>query len=130
MADSVGFDRHTGAVITDWEHVSQCIGMILTTPRLTRVMRRLFGSDLPGMIDAPMNDQNRLKLFRAVAEALRPRLVEGRQYGEPRFALESVQVVEAEATGRITIRVAGRYLPRGHLGDATAAGYQSVDIGL
>lgn len=127
MADSVGFDRTTGALIVGWEHVAECIVLILTTPRLTRVMRRLFGSDLPGMIDAPMNDQNRLRLFRAVAEALRPRLVEGRQYGEPRFALDSVQVVEAEASGRITVRVSGKYLPRGHLGDATQAGQRSIE---
>lgn len=113
-----------------WEHVAQCIGLILTTPRFTRVMRRLFGSDLPRMIDAPMNDMNRLRLFRAVAEALRPRLVEGRQYGEPRFALDSVQVVEAASTGRISIRVTGQYLPRGHRGDATPAGRSSTDIEL
>lgn len=130
MVSSVGFDRETGAVLADWDHVAQCIGLILTTPRYTRVMRRLFGSDLPVMVDAPMNDQNRLRLFRAVAEALRPRLVEGRQYGEPRFALESVQVVQTEALGRITIRVTGRYLPRGHLGNYTSGSHQSVDIGL
>ncbi|MFT0892954.1 GPW/gp25 family protein [Pseudochelatococcus sp. G4_1912] len=130
MPDSVGFDRMTGAVITDWDHVAQSIGVILTTPRFTRVMRRLFGSDLPSLIDAPMNDQNRLRLFRATAEALRPRLVEGRQYGEPRFALERVMVSNAQANGRIVIVVSGRYVPRGHVGDATPAGQKTLEVAL
>ena len=130
MADSVGFDRETGAVITDWEHVSQSIGLSLTTPRFTRVMRRLFGSDLAGMIDAPMNSQNMLRVIRAVAEALQPRLIEGRQYGEPRFKLEKVQVNKADAYGRLTITVRGQYLPRGHLGDTTPAGNRQAEVRL
>ncbi|MFT0891004.1 GPW/gp25 family protein [Pseudochelatococcus sp. G4_1912] len=130
MADSVGFDRETGAVITDWEHVSQSIGLSLTTPRFTRVMRRLFGSDLTGMIDAPMNSQNMLRVIRAVAEALQQRLIEGRQYGEPRFKLEKVQVNRAEASGRLTITVRGKYLPRGHLGDTTSAGSRQTEVRL
>ncbi|MFT0892736.1 GPW/gp25 family protein [Pseudochelatococcus sp. G4_1912] len=130
MADSVGFDRETGAIITDWEHVSQSIGLSLTTPRFTRVMRRLFGSDLTGMIDAPMNSQNMLRVIRAVAEALQPRLIEGRQYGEPRFKLEKVHVNQAEASGRLTITVRGQYLPRGHLGDTTPAGVRGAEVRL
>lgn len=130
MADSVGFDRETGAIITDWEHVSQSIGLSLTTPRFTRVMRRLFGSDLTGMIDAPMNSQNMLRVIRAVAEALQPRLIEVRQYGEPRFKLEKVQVNKAEASGRLTITVRGQYLPRGHLGDTTPAGIRQAEVRL
>ena len=130
MADSVGFDRETGAIITDWEHVSQSIGLSLTTPRFTRVMRRLFGSDLTGMIDAPMNSQNMLRVIRAVAEALQPRLIEGRQYGEPRFKLEKVQVNKAEASGRLTLTVRGQYLPRGHLGDTTPAGGRQTEVRL
>lgn len=117
MADSVGIDRMTGQVITDWDHVRQSIAVILTTPRFTRVMRRLFGSGLPTLIDAPMNDRNVLNLYVACAEALQSRVVEGRQYGEPRFKLTNAAILRADADGRLTLLLVGQYMPRGHVGD-------------
>ncbi|MFG1414052.1 GPW/gp25 family protein [Xanthobacter sp. VTT E-85241] len=120
MPDSVGFDRFTGRLLVDWDHVAQSITLLLTTRRMTRIMRRLFGSDIPGLIDAPMNDRTKIAAFVATADALEPRLVEGRQYGEPRFALVSVGVSQAAADGSITFVLEGYYVPRGHVGDGRA----------
>lgn len=128
MPDSVGFDRHTGQILTDWDHVRQCIEHTLTTPRYTRIMRRLFGSRLSDLVDAPMNERTKMAAFVAIAEALEPRYVESRQYGEPRFRLKSVQVSAADAGGRITILVSGVYVPRGHVGDMREAGEQTARI--
>lgn len=116
---SAGFDRRTGKVLRDWDHVRQSIEIILTTPRFSRVMRRQFGADLQTLIDAPMNPRVILAAFVAIAEALEPREVEGFQLGEPRFRLVSVAVKAAAPTGQITFELTGIYYPRGHQGDFT-----------
>lgn len=130
MADSVGLDRETGQIIADWDHVQQSINMILTTPRYTRVMRRLFGSGLHSLVDAPMNDRNVLRLYVACAEALQSRIVEGRQYGEPRFRLTNVAILDVAASGGVRLLLVGTYIPRGHLGDLTEAREARVEVPL
>lgn len=111
MPDSVGIDRRTGQVLTDWAHVVQSIEDIFTTRILTRVMLREYGSDHPRLVDAPMNEQSLLLFYVVAAEAL--------QRWELRFSLSVINYVEAEASGRVVLRLVGDYLPRGHLGDTT-----------
>lgn len=106
---SVGIDRRTGQVLTGWAHVVQSIEDILTTPVLTRVMRRLYGSDSPKLIDAPMNQASLLALYVAIAEALAA--------WEPRYELKHVGFTAAGADGSATIALAGIYYPNGHRGD-------------
>lgn len=132
MPDSVGMDRFTGRRLTDWEHTAQSIGIILTTPKFTRVMRRLFGCDAADLVDAPMTERVILAAYVATAEALEPRLVEGRQYGEPRFRLAWCRIADAAASGAISLVMGGVYYPRGHLGDFTpdATRTLTVDLGL
>ncbi|NIZ11087.1 GPW/gp25 family protein [Pseudooceanicola sp. HF7] len=103
-------DHLTGGTIEGWPHVVQSIQTLLRTRLNTRVFRREFGSDLPGLVDAPMNDENVLAVYVAVAEAI--------DLWEPRFDLTDVQV-EGTAQGRFSMTLAGAYLPRGHLGDRT-----------
>lgn len=114
-------NHDTGAVIQGWPHVVQCIQTILGTRLNTRVFRREFGSDVPAMVDAPMNDANVLSLYVAVAEAL--------DAWEPRFELTDVQV-ETLPTGTITMVLQGNYLPNGHLGDLTIVsdGIQAIRL--
>jgi phage baseplate assembly protein W len=111
MPDSVGIDRVTGKVLTDWAHVRQSIADILTTRILTRTMRREYGSDWPRLIDAPMNEQTLLLFYVAAAVAI--------DRWEPRFELLEIYFVDADASGRATLRLIGNYLPRGHKGDRT-----------
>ena len=51
-------------------HLAQSITDILTTPIGTRVMRPDYGSNLPRLVDQPMNKSWKLKVFAACAEAL------------------------------------------------------------
>lgn len=122
MPDSVGVDRRTGKVLVDWAHVVQSIEDIISTRILTRVMRRQYGSDWPRLIDSPMNEQMLLLFYVAAAEAL--------DRWEPRFVLMDIQFVEADASGRTTLRLVGKYLPRGHKGDRTPANDNTLVIDL
>lgn len=108
---SIGLDRHTGGIVRDWDHVVQSIEDILTTPVLTRVMRRPYGSDVPKLVDAPMNTGSLLALYVAMAEAL--------DRWEPRYDLKRIAFTEAGADGAATITLAGIYYPNGHKGDRT-----------
>lgn len=103
-----GVSAITFAPLTGFDHVVQSIGVILTTRRGTRVMRRDFGSDVPGLLDRPLNTATMVDAMVAVAEAL--------DAHEPRFQVQTVNV-SGGAEGIARIDVAGLYYPRGHLGD-------------
>ncbi len=90
--------RSTGRILTQDAHLSQSIADILTTPIGSRVMRRDYGSDLPRLVDAPMNGEKMVDIFAATAEAL--------EKWEPRFILRRVEVPTA-LFGAIEIVVTG-----------------------
>lgn len=94
-----GLNKSTGKAIADQEaHISQSIGDILTTPVGTRVMRRDYGSIIPDLIDQPLNDRTRLRLFSASAAAL--------MRWEPRFKISNI-TMGITAQGNATVEVAG-----------------------
>jgi phage baseplate assembly protein W len=84
-----GLSRATFQPLDFDAHLAQSITDILSTPRGTRVMRRDYGSDLPRLVDAPMNGETLVDLFMATAEAL--------DAWEPRFRLIRVEVPSASA---------------------------------
>ena len=84
-------------------------------------MRRDFGSEVMRLIDRPMTDLVILQIYAATANALMPRLVNGHQYGEPRFELRGCKLLRANAGGELSLVLFGIYRPRGHLGDPTPA---------
>jgi uncharacterized protein len=94
-----GLSRSTARIIDLDAHLSQSIADILTTPIGTRVMRRDYGSDLPFLIDAPMNGETMIDLFAATADAI--------DRWEPRFILRRVQVEEANAGGQLNLTLTG-----------------------
>jgi uncharacterized protein len=98
-----GMSRDTGTRIDFETHLSQSIMDILLTPIGTRVMRRSYGSDIPTLIDAPINGATMVDLFMGVAEAL--------DAWEPRFVLARVQVISA-IPGRVTLALEGTVLGR------------------
>jgi uncharacterized protein len=93
-----GLSRTTATVLSLADHVSQSITDILSTPIGSRVMRRDYGSDLPNLIDAPLNGDTLVDVFAATAEAI--------DKWEPRFALRRVDVTDA-ASGRLAISMSG-----------------------
>ncbi len=98
MTGALGMDRATGAALGGDAHLAQSIADILTTPIGSRVMRRDYGSDLPELIDAPINPETVVDLYQATAEAL--------ARWEPRLSLARVQVSEARA-GHVVLRLEG-----------------------
>ena len=87
----MGMDRNTGRLLTGLAHVQQSIRDILITPLGSRIERRHYGSRLFDLIDSPTTGSTTLDVFSAVAEALRPRVIDGVQYGEPRIRVTRIR---------------------------------------
>lgn len=66
----VGMNRASGRTIGDLAHIWQSIRDILTTPIGTRVMRRTYGSEVPTLVDQPMNAVTRLRVMSAAVAAV------------------------------------------------------------
>lgn len=86
--------RHTGGALGLDAHLAQSVTDILTTARGSRVLRRDYGSDLPDLIDAPLNGATLVDIYAATADAL--------DRWEPRLRLIRV-AVEGAAAGRLTV---------------------------
>jgi len=94
-----GSDVLTGRSLDGDAHLSQSIGIILSTPIGTRVMRRDFGSALFELIDQPFNALTRLRMFAAVAVAL--------ARWEPRLRLSRVSVDQGAEPYQVVVHVEG-----------------------
>ncbi|THK38653.1 baseplate assembly protein [Ensifer sp. MPMI2T] len=112
----VGLDARTGGPLYGWAHCVQSISEILTTEMRERTQRRGFGSNLPRLIDRPQNEETIIDVYMATAEALEPRMVEGRQYGEPGFVLLRTSL-DASEPGKLLLLLSGVFFEHGHLGD-------------
>ncbi len=102
---TTGMNRHTGEAISGDAHLAQSILDILTTPVGTRVMLRDYGSDLPAILDQPMNGEMLVDAYLAAAEAL--------DRWEPRIELSRVRLVD-EAAGQAQFELIdsdGKVLP-------------------
>lgn len=89
-----GLNRHTGQRMSDDAHLAQSVGVLLSTPVGSRVLRRDYGSDLPLLIDQPMTPATVIDLYMATAEAI--------DKWEPRIDLRRVSIDQASA-GRLTL---------------------------
>ncbi|MGR3436185.1 MAG: GPW/gp25 family protein [Shimia sp.] len=90
-------DRHTGRAIGGDAHLAQSVLDILTTPRGSLVMQREYGSDLPALLDQPINGSTIVDLYQATAEAI--------DRWEPRLDLARIRVADAKSTGRLDIEL-------------------------
>lgn len=114
---SLGVDRETGVRLTDWDHVRQSVEDIVRTRIGSRVLARDYGSEIPDLIDAPMNPSNVLSLLVGLGDALAAH--------EPRFQIASADVEAAGADGRAQIRIVGTFYPFGHRGDFSRGAEQT-----
>ena len=99
-----GINKDTGKELAGIEHLRQSIYDILGTRIGTRVLRRDYGSELPALIDAPINEQTTLDFYAATAAAI--------ERWEPRIKLTSVNISSA-TEGKLILDLAGEYLPNG-----------------
>lgn len=65
-----GIHRSTAQPLTGSAEILHSIGVILTTPLGTRVMRRPFGSHLFDLVDSPATPGGALTLIAAAADAI------------------------------------------------------------
>lgn len=111
-----GINRYTGEAISGWEDVKQGLEVCITTELGSQIMRRKFGGDVPTLQDKPGNQVSILDHFVAIYNAIRPRLVNGKQLGEPRFLLARI-LAKGDEGGTFMFECQGVYFPNGHLGD-------------
>jgi phage baseplate assembly protein W len=94
----IGMDRRAGRAVAGDAHLAQSLGDLLSTPKGSRVMRRAYGCDLMGLIDAPINPARSVDVVMAVAEAVAA--------WEPRIRLTRVEIGDA-APGRLAVTLHG-----------------------
>jgi phage baseplate assembly protein W len=63
-------DSETGRFLSELDHIRLSVRKIVTTPIGTRIERRDYGSLIPELIDAPINDRIRLLVMAATATAV------------------------------------------------------------
>jgi phage baseplate assembly protein W len=100
-----GMSQTTGKALEGFDHLRQSIRDILSTPVGTRVHRRDYGSDIPRLVDRPMNSSLATQLVAAAATAL--------DRWEPRLKLERVTIDRVTADGQVELSLVGYYLLNG-----------------
>lgn len=114
--------NHTsGGIVEGWASVVQSMQTILSTRINTRPFLRQFGSEVPELIDAPLNEISLMELYVAVAEAL--------AQWEPRFELTEVQL-QAGADGAVVLQLTGAHRPNAHMGDLAIANDETKAVRL
>jgi len=104
-----GMSSLTGHALAGLDHIRQSIKDILTTPIGSRIRRRRYGSDIPELIDQPLNAPTVLRIYAATAYAIAT--------WEPRISLNSVKL-SRDAGGAIYVLLEG------------VANGQSVDLSI
>jgi len=94
----MGMHAATGRSLTGLGHLRQSVTDILTTPTGSRIRRRRYGSEVPELIDQPLNSATQLRIYAATAFALRR--------WEPRLQLSSVQLTR-DTDGAIALLLDG-----------------------
>ncbi len=119
MANSTGIDRETGKSLSDWDHVTQSIHVIFSTRIGERVMRRAFGSAIPGLLGRNLEPVTLAKFFAAICIAI--------DLWEPRARVTQIlypQPPNSEGNlrvGKIAFSIVCEYRPNALQGDFTAA---------
>lgn len=93
-------NARTGRCLSGNEHLAQSVGVILSTPIGSRVMRRDFGSMLPALLSQPLNDATVLRVYAAAVTAL--------IRWEPRISISRIRrVVSTDAPGKMALEIIG-----------------------
>lgn len=108
-----GMDRSTGRWSTGWQHTSQSLVDVLSTPVETRVLRRMYGAADDALQDKPINPSAITQAVMAVAIPV--------ARWEPRVELSRVSIDRATVGGLLALAMRCRWLPRALFGDRTPA---------
>jgi uncharacterized protein len=102
----IGTDPTTGQSTQGIAHLKIRVRDILTTRIGERVMRREYGSQLPELVDQPVNKGWLVEAYAAVAEAL--------DRWEPELRLIRTRVDSVDE-GHISLSITCEYLPEGRV---------------
>lgn len=83
--------RQNGVSISELESIQQSIQDIVTTPLGSRIMRRDYGSIIPDLIDQPMSDVLKVKIFSAIYTPV--------TRWEERISIEGIKVSDVYSGG-------------------------------
>jgi len=109
VANRLGVNRETGAILTDWDHCVQSIWDILTTEVGSRVMLLDYGASPADLLDRPGNQQVIALWYSSIVTAI--------YRWEPGFRIARFILESAGPDGHYTFDIIGLFYPRGHLGD-------------
>lgn len=113
-----GMDRNTGRWTSGWQHTSQSLADVMSTPLETRVLRRMYGAADDTLQDKPQNKKIITKAVMAVAVPV--------ARWEPRVELAHVSIAAASVTGLLGLALRVTCLPRALFGDRAPAGQQQT----
>ena len=99
-----GMSRESGKPLTGTQHLRQSVADILSTRKGTRVMRRDYGSNLPDLVDRPIN--------KSTLAAIRAETVDALAKWEPRLRCERVHLTEVY-DGQVLMDLTFTFLPDG-----------------
>lgn len=117
---SVGINRSTGKVLSGWKHVVQSLSVLFVTRIGDRIMRRLYGSAVPGLLGKNLTPRILSNFRMAIAIAI--------ELWEPRFRVLYIMLPSATNSpmglrqGKLGIKLIGEYRPRALEGDFTVEG--------
>lgn len=121
---SVGFDRHTGGLIYDWDHVVQSLGVLWSTEVGERILREDVGNPGLRLLGENMTTRNVLRFWQCLKIVT--------DLWEPRFSIVQISprdpTPETMRQGAMGFVVTGVYRPRAHLGDRTPEGRRSISV--
>lgn len=101
----IGMNAADGRHLSGDDHLRQSVMDIFTTPKRTRVLRRDYGSDVLRYLDNPLDDDTRLNIIAAAADAL--------ARWEKRLQVTQITVVRA-GEGHFLFTVSGVNTETGH----------------
>ena len=102
---AVGMNRETGKPLSDADHLRQSIRDVLSTRIGTRTMLRDYGSNIPELVDQPIN--------RSTIAAIKADVINALNIWEPRMRIDRVILSEVLASGQLTFDLELTYLPNG-----------------
>lgn len=117
---SIDFDVGSGANISGWPHVLQCIEDFFTTRFGERFMREWYGTIVPAFLGQQLNSNTVVTFFAAVCASI--------EQWEPRYRVTQITPLSVGRDGRIRVQLEGEYRPRALLGDFTPEGARRVTI--
>ncbi|MBB78360.1 MAG: baseplate assembly protein W [Crocinitomicaceae bacterium] len=100
-------NRETGKPLSDADHLRQSIRDILSTRIGTRTMLRDYGSNIPELVDEPIN--------RSTIAAIKADVINALNVWEPRMKINRVTLTEVLASGQLTFDLELVYLPNGQV---------------